>query len=1164
MKNSIRNYISQWKYWLVILLLMPLVAFLYYKSTGVSLTVHNKIIQSNAELRNTDSLIKQSVLNVRFGLAVNFDELSEYSSKLYEIQNLYFNDIDKQTLLVLSPAFLDLENSLYTLRSNVKFYKSHLAIYNNSKKYFFYLSQEIKQELLKSDTEFNKINDLINQLLLAMTKSDTDRKQSKRVEVILSMLVDSHYNVPDKLREKLSILIRHGTLFIEHQTEIYDLIVKIMDKGTVEKIKILTKAYNVYYSEKLNASRQIKMVWGILTILLILLILFTFYRLFTTINKLNRYAKSLSFDKYALDQHAIVSVADAKGNITYVNEKFTAISGFHSKELIGNNHRLLKSEKHDDVFFKEMWETISTGKVWHGEIKNNKKDGGFYWVNSTIVPRLGDDGRPFQYVSIRTDITEQKLIEENTKEEQIFFNGITEALAEGVYAQDSEGRCTYANPMAEKLLGWTIQDMMGKSIHELVHFQDNECNHLPVSKCNIFISLSKQEFLQTDEEVFWRKDGSKMPVSVSAVPLFDKSNKPTGGIIAFQDITERKSQAKALATAVVNAEDANAAKSAFLANMSHEIRTPMNAIIGMSYLALQTKLDDSQRNYISKVNSSAEDLLRLINDILDFSKIEANKLEIEYISFTLEEVLDSATDLLVLAANKKGLALLVEIENDVPLALIGDSLRLRQSIVNFLNNAIKFTEKGEVVITVRLLKKINNIVTLNFSVKDTGIGMTTKQKERLFKAFSQVDISTTRKYGGTGLGLAITQQLIELMGGVISVETEPNKGSTFSFILDFEISQVQPIKNINSAKGGRILIIDDNEMSRETIDEKLLEDINILLVEDNKFNQELALSLLEMYGTTADLAENGQQAVERVEKQSYDLILMDCQMPIMDGYAATKEIRNRLGSNTPIIAMTANVMPESIECAKSAGMNDHIAKPINIDDMLSKIVKWASKDKSQVNFDVKNQLSHKAVNDLVTSHIDIEVGIAFSGKNKSLYYQLLSRFLEEFTVIAETLENLLNENEIEKSILITHTLKGSSASIGTTLLHTLAGNIESHCINKAIDKAKASIPELKLELQHVINDINSLLQPKEPESTKQMSDTSTSNKGVVSEETLSIIARLRQHIESFDADSELIYKELLSSISNIQEKQALVKVESSLNNYDFEQALIELNKVYLG
>jgi signal transduction histidine kinase/DNA-binding response OmpR family regulator len=518
------------------------------------------------------------------------------------------------------------------------------------------------------------------------------------------------------------------------------------------------------------------------------------------------------------------------------------------------------------------------------------------------------------------------------------------------------------------------------------------------------------------------------------------------------------------------AEAATRAKSEFLANMSHEIRTPMNAILGMSYLALQSGLDDRQRNYVEKVHSAAESLLGIINDILDFSKIEAGKLQIESIAFRLGDVLDHLAALVGMRAEEKGLELLFELPADLPGALVGDPSRLGQILLNLTNNAVKFTERGEVTVAVSLLERTAERATLRFEVCDSGIGMAHEVRDRLFQPFSQADASTSRRYGGTGLGLAICRHLVERMGGGIGVESEPGHGSCFHFTLAFGLQPgAQPVPDAGQLRGARVLVVDDHPAARERLcgllaslgfhahaaddgeaalaavsraeaagqpfrlvlldwhmprmdgieclarmvragghalptvlmttafgrdqvqrelqarqlhpaalltkpvmpaalvdaclaalvgqaaqpglveqrqelmqtHQASLAGARILLVEDNAINQELACDILDGAGLVVTVAGDGLQALATLERESFDAVLMDCQMPVMDGYEATRALRQRPGfQDLPVIAMTANAMAGDREKVLAAGMNDHVAKPIRVDELFATLARW--------------------------------------------------------------------------------------------------------------------------------------------------------------------------------------------------------------------------------
>jgi len=496
--------------------------------------------------------------------------------------------------------------------------------------------------------------------------------------------------------------------------------------------------------------------------------------------KLRNLIASLEHQKFALDQHAIVSITDVRGIITYANDKFCQISGYSREELMGQNHRILNSETHDRGFFTDLWRTIASGAVWRGQICNRAKDGSLYWVQATIVPLLDDSGRPQEYVAIRTDITARIKAEEQLDSQLHFSRELVESIPIPVYFKDRDGRYLGFNKAFEDLFGIRREEYLGRTAFDLLDADAARQGE-----------RSDRSILQaggTDSQEVEVRIGRGHFVLINGKAALSRPDGSISGLVGtLMNITDRARWEREVMQAKLAAEAASRAKSEFLANMSHEIRTPMNGIIGLTDLALDSELDDELRENLGTVHSSAVALLKIINDILDFSKIEAGKLIIETIPFQLERLVGDTLKTLAPRAQEKGLALVGDIAPDAPMRLRGDPGRLRQILLNLVSNAMKFTERGEVRVRVAVSGEEGAAAVLHVAVSDTGIGIPADKRDQIFEAFAQENSSIARRFGGTGLGLAICRRLVDVMGGRIWVESEVGRGSTFHFTVNVAV-----------------------------------------------------------------------------------------------------------------------------------------------------------------------------------------------------------------------------------------------------------------------------------------------------------------------------------------------------------------------------------------
>jgi PAS domain S-box-containing protein len=540
-------------------------------------------------------------------------------------------------------------------------------------------------------------------------------------------------------------------------------------------------------------------------------------------------------------------------------------------------------------------------------------------ANAKLEERVADRTKDLKQTihKLEEEILYRKKIEAEIKK----LSFVTSKTTNAVLITDKEGTIQWVNDGFIRLSGYSLEDVTGTHGEVLRHGE--QTGLFPQNPFFSKVKVEKQSV--TYESHNYRKDGSEYWTISTLTPILNDEGEIENIVVIDSDITTRKRTEQELLLAKKSAEESARAKELFLANMSHEIRTPMNAIMGIVQLMQDMDINDAQRKYLRSLRFAGENLLYIINDILDLTKIESGKMNIEKIGFSLSTLVEDLIGAMTYRAKEKNVLLLFDLDRNIPADLIGDPVRLNQVLTNLIGNSIKFTEKGYVKLIIKVIKKENGMVTLRFEVVDTGIGIAKEKQELVFAAFEQAQMETSRKYGGTGLGLSIVKRLVELQGGKVSLESEVGKGSRFFFELAFSIPQKDHVEKEKTAKSEPVTDLGNKR---------------ILLVEDNSLNQMVAEKFLEVMGLEIDIAENGAEAVKKLREKNYDLVLMDIQMPVMDGYEATRNIRNEFSGtkkNIPILAMTAHAFQgEEVKC-RQVGMNDYIAKPLDKVALIGKV-----------------------------------------------------------------------------------------------------------------------------------------------------------------------------------------------------------------------------------
>lgn len=653
---------------------------------------------------------------------------------------------------------------------------------------------------------------------------------------------------------------------------------------------------------------------------------------------------------------------------------------------------------------------------------------------------------------LMNEVKERQSSEVYLKHNTEKYRSIISCMELGLVELDNDDVITHVNDRFLQMMGYPPNVLIGLKYMDA--FCDNSSREIMIRQNE----KRKTGAIGTYEVKLKNKDGESIWILINGAPLFDRNYNVVGSIGAHLDITQRKKMEQDLIDAKENAEDVARIRTQFLANMSHEVRTPMNGIIGLTKLLLNTELNEKQREYLNAIDISSNTLLVLVNDILDISKIEAGKMNFESKDFKLKDLVSSVVDVFESKAAEKKLDLESYIDRDIPEVIVGDMIRLNQVLYNLINNAIKFTEKGKVIVQVDLVDQSETGVLISFSVIDSGIGISEENQEKIFDDFIQAKGDTTRIYGGTGLGLSIVKKIAELQGGEISLKSKEGEGSVFTVKLKFQVSAIESAELADNCK-------DCDGMSD-------FKNMRILLAEDNSINQLLTNDLLSEKGAIVNIVPDGKKAVEAVKANDYDIVLMDMQMPVMDGYEAMQLIRQIDGEkrDIAIIALTAHAILGEREKCKDAGADDYLSKPFQAAELLSMICSLYRKKKRTIE-------TTELDNDFV-SEFNIKKLQEFTNNRHGIIVSTLEVLIETLKQDSGMLENALRNNDDKKVKTVAHKMKPNFDLIGLEKLRSASEQIQTceeidesirTMVENIVESTPAILGEIDDKLKELIN-----------------------------------------------------------------------------------------------